>query len=109
MKNNILILFIVLFAYGFTNAQSDYQKRVEANVNGYLKKVESKTKLSKSEKETLYTLKKSHTENFWKVSEEFKDSPELAEKRKAVGTAYYQSLVQEFGRDRAKEISIAGR
>ncbi|MDO6736302.1 hypothetical protein Q4548_00380 [Wenyingzhuangia sp. 2_MG-2023] len=46
-----------------------------------------------------------HTKNHWNVTKEFKDKPELAQKRKEVGVTYFKLLVEAFGKDCAMEIS----
>ncbi|WP_303450070.1 hypothetical protein [Wenyingzhuangia sp. 2_MG-2023] len=71
----------------------------------YISKVEANIKLQDVEKRKLYELKLVHTKNHWNVTKEFKDKPELAQKRKEVGVTYFKLLVEAFGKDCAMEIS----
>jgi len=108
MKKTILFLFLAAMSSSLFS-QTNYDKRVENNVNAYIERVENNITLSKEEKEKIFDLKKVHTINFWKVTEELKDKPTLDEERKKVGKAFSSAMIEEFGRKRGLEILKASR
>ena len=109
MKKTILLLFAFVAFSSSLIAQSNLEKRIKANVDAYIERVEKNTTLTKEEKTKLFELKKEHTEKFWKLSEELKDKPELQEERQKLNIAYGKNVMEKFGKERGKEILIAAR
>jgi len=109
MKKSILftLLFVAFSMSSF--AQKNLEKRIKANVDAYIERVEKNTTLTAEEKTKLFGLKKDHTENFWKISQEYKDKPELKAKRQEINIAYGKSIMDAFGKERGREILKAAR
>lgn len=109
MKKSILFVVVFIAFCANTAAQSVLEKRIKANVDAYIERVEKNTTLTKDEKTKLFELKKDHTEKFWKISEEYKGKPELQEKRQEINVAYGKSITDAFGKERGLEILKAAR
>lgn len=109
MKKQILIIVAFFTMAVSVSAQSNYEKRVDDNVNAYLERIEDNIKLTPDEKNKIYKLKKTHTEEYWKATEEFKEKPELAEEKEKVSKIFSQGIITTFGRKRGLEILKASR
>jgi hypothetical protein len=104
------IILVAIFSMALSiSAQDNYEKRVENNVNSYIERIEKTIELTKEEKTKLYNIKKVHTVDFWKVTADFKDKPELAEEKQKISKTYSKSIIETFGRKRGLEILKASR
>jgi hypothetical protein len=109
MKRNYILLVILLMASLAINAQEKYNTNIVNKANAYIEYTAGNISLSAEEKMKLFDLKCEHTSQFFQASAEFKDKPELDEKRKEVNLIYQKSVIAAFGRERALEIFKAAR
>lgn len=109
MKNNFILLVLFFMVSFAINAQEKYNKNIVNNANAYVKNTAENISLSAEEKVKLFDMKCEHTSQFFQVSAEFKDKPELTEKRKEINLIYQKAVIAAFGRERALEIFKAAR
>ena len=110
MKKSILLLVFSIVMSSSLFAQKNMDAKVDKKVNTYIERVESKITLTSEEKETLTTLIITHTKASFETNKNFeKGSEELKAKRKENNQKYGKSLNKAFGKERAKEIRIAGK
>jgi hypothetical protein len=109
MKKRLIFLTVLFIACFTINAQEKYNKNVVNNANAYLEYIGGNISLSAEEKVKLFDIKCEHASQFFQTSAEFKDKPELAEKRKEINLIYQKAVIAAFGKERALEIFKAAR
>ena len=113
MKKAILFLVFTVAISGSLFAQKNQDEKIQKRVDTYIETVESKITLSNEEKEKIIELKTAHTEASLKIIAKYKGKTELAEEkkqaRKELNKGFNKSLVEAFGKERAKEIRTAAK
>lgn len=106
MKKLITVLLFGILISLSATAQSSIENHADKKTNSVIEKIESKTKLSKSEKETFFEIQNAHYVRHFTLAKEYKESDLVRFKKevKENGKLLKVNLNKAFGEKRASEI-----
>jgi hypothetical protein len=110
MRNFFILLVFVLGTQFALSAQTPDERRLKANVDRYIERVENNTTLTEEERAKVFEIKSVHTKSIWAMDKELEGKPDLiTERKKEINRTFTKSLIDAFGKDRGIEIAKASQ